>query len=253
MGCRGFVVSEFRPTDLLRKLVDQRVDFVIVGGVAGTLAGSPLVTNDLEGLFLHELGHAIGIDHTEDTTAVMCGYVWQTMTSPACDYQHINRIPEPDDLEAIQLLYGTHRGDFNDTDTLDVDDIDQFIAERNTGTNNPIFDLTGDGLVNQDDVSFWVTDSSMANTGFGDTNLDRKVNSSDAAILGGSFGTLIGATWGMGDFSGDGQVNSSDAAILGGNFGLDNSGLAAVPEPGSLVLLAVGVFALITRRRQLRS
>jgi hypothetical protein len=29
-------------------LVDQRVDFVIVGGVAGTLAGSPLVTNDLD-------------------------------------------------------------------------------------------------------------------------------------------------------------------------------------------------------------
>ncbi len=209
-----------------------------------------MVTNDLEGLFLHELGHAIGIDHSEDTSAVMCGYVCPPDYFPNCDYQHINRIPEQDDLDAIQLLYGTHRGDFNDTDTLDVNDIDQLIAERNAGTNNPIFDLTGDGLVNQDDVSFWVTDPSMAHTGFGDVTLDRRVNSSDAAILGGNFGTLVGATWGMGDFTGEGQVNSSDAAILGGNFGLDNSGLAAVPEPGSLGLLAVGAFALIMRRRR---
>ena len=40
--------DEFRPTDLLRQLVDHDVDFVIVGGVAGTLAGSPIVTNDLD-------------------------------------------------------------------------------------------------------------------------------------------------------------------------------------------------------------
>jgi hypothetical protein len=38
----------FDPVDLLRALLRYEVRFVVVGGVAGTLAGSPVVTRDLD-------------------------------------------------------------------------------------------------------------------------------------------------------------------------------------------------------------
>ncbi|HVS15868.1 MAG TPA: hypothetical protein VMV46_18240 [Thermoanaerobaculia bacterium] len=38
----------FDPVELLRILVDHDVRFVVVGGVAGTLAGSPITTRDLD-------------------------------------------------------------------------------------------------------------------------------------------------------------------------------------------------------------
>ncbi len=100
-------------------------------------------------------------------------------------------------------------------------DIDLLYAEKNAGTNNSLFDLTNDGQVTQEDVDLLVR--VILGTEYGDINLDRKVNSSDAAILGGNFGTQSDALWSDGDFNGDGKVNSSDAAILGGKFGFDES------------------------------
>lgn len=38
----------FRPVELLRILIRHRADFVVVGGVAGNLAGSPVATADLD-------------------------------------------------------------------------------------------------------------------------------------------------------------------------------------------------------------
>jgi predicted nucleotidyltransferase len=38
----------FDPVELLRALLRHEVRFVVVGGVAGTLAGSPVVTRDLD-------------------------------------------------------------------------------------------------------------------------------------------------------------------------------------------------------------
>lgn len=40
--------APFDPVELLRVLVRHEVDFVVVGGVAGTLAGSPIATQDLD-------------------------------------------------------------------------------------------------------------------------------------------------------------------------------------------------------------
>src|SRR3954469_21805348 len=39
---------EFRPTRLLRKLVDEGVDFVVIGGVAAVVHGSAQITRDLD-------------------------------------------------------------------------------------------------------------------------------------------------------------------------------------------------------------
>ncbi|MEQ1528735.1 MAG: matrixin family metalloprotease [Methylococcales bacterium] len=68
----------------------------------GTLLNTTYAPNDFSGLFLHELGHALGINHSSDTSAVMCGIP----PASTCDYSHINRILEADDIAAIQTLYG---------------------------------------------------------------------------------------------------------------------------------------------------
>ena len=53
--------------------------------------------NDLEGLVVHEIGHTMGIAHT-NICSVMSG-------NPAC-YELLNRELDPDDIAAAQFLYG---------------------------------------------------------------------------------------------------------------------------------------------------
>lgn len=75
--------------------------------------GAPLQTgpgglylNDIEGLLIHELGHTLGIGHSEDTTAILCGYQSPLFNGSACDYTHVNRVLTADDLNAVRNIYG---------------------------------------------------------------------------------------------------------------------------------------------------
>lgn len=72
----------------------------------GTPINVTYAPNDFSGLFLHELGHALGIDHSGDSSAVMCGYHSVDNPTTDCDYSHINRTLTADDIAAIQQLYG---------------------------------------------------------------------------------------------------------------------------------------------------
>ena len=85
----------------------------------------------------------------------------------------------------------------------------------------------------------------------GDANRDSFVNEADAAILATHWQTLSGATWAMGDFNGDYAVNDIDATIMAVNWQSGASG--AVPEPGTLTLLAICGLTLLglgARRRK---
>jgi hypothetical protein len=95
--------------------------------------GDPLQTgpgglylNDVEGLVLHEIGHTLGLGHSTVTSAVMCGYVSPAFDGSTCDYDHVNRVLDPDDLDAVANIYGPAPpadGDVSFDCTVDVADV----------------------------------------------------------------------------------------------------------------------------------
>ena len=85
----------------------------------------------------------------------------------------------------------------------------------------------------------------------GDANFDGRVDLSDFGVLKANFGS--GKYRNQGDFDSDGQVTLSDFGVLKANFG--QTGAAAVPEPSSVLLAAIGICGLgiaraARRRRQ---
>ncbi len=84
----------------------------------------------------------------------------------------------------------------------------------------------------------------------GDANYDGTVNEADAAILASNWLTEEDAAWTMGDFNGDGNVNDLDATLLASNWQVGASDQASLPEPGTLVLLLVGMSVLLVSRKR---
>lgn len=70
--------------------------------------------NDFAGLVAHELGHALGLAHSDETTSLMCGYVGPAFDGGQCHWADpdgngqapITRQPKSDDIAGIQHLYG---------------------------------------------------------------------------------------------------------------------------------------------------
>jgi probable HAF family extracellular repeat protein len=95
----------------------------------------------------------------------------------------------------------------------------------------------------------------------GDTNMDGVTDVADLGVLATNFNTPSGANWRDGDMNGDGAVDVTDLGILATNY---NGGAqagsfaealaaypllaAAVPEPTTLGMLAVGSLAMLARR-----
>jgi len=87
----------------------------------------------------------------------------------------------------------------------------------------------------------------------GDANLDGEVDVVDLAVLANHMGS-VGADWVDGDFNGDMAVDVQDLATLANNFGAGGgAGPAPVPEPATILLLAVGGVAALRRKGRRRS
>ena len=120
-------------------------------------------------------------------------------------------------------------------------------------TGDMIFDLTGEGVVNQGDLIFW-----LANAGahelpsgnpfpLGDANLDGVVDGVDF-IKWNDNKFNSNPAWCAGDFNADGLVNGGDFIVWNDHkftSALDGArGMLPVPEPSGLwlALLALGLW-----------
>jgi len=149
------------------------------------------------------------------------------------------------------------RGDFNNDGVVDVVDVDLLLAEVKSGANSASFDLTDDGLVNELDIEYIVTEPTELNSYIGDANLDGEFNTGDlVATLGaGQYedAVAMNSTWATGDWNGDAEFSTSDLifALQGGGYeqGPRQAVRAApVPEPAGCVLFALGTIFLRRRR-----
>ena len=143
-------------------------------------------------------------------------------------------------------------GDFNSSRTFDVADIDrltQAIADRST---DPQFDLNENGIVDGDDLDVWIRD--LAQTWYGDSNLDGLFDSSDMVqvFAAGKYDNDKIARWSEGDWSGDGRFNSGDlvSAFAGGGYDAGPRTVAPVPEPSTSALLVALCFFARHLRKQ---
>lgn len=96
-------MSEFAPSEIVRLLTEAGVDFIIVGGVAATLAGSPLTTRDLD--LVYETGRE-NIDRLLE--------VLQRIDARYKDPAGRRIVPDPSKLSEIKVnLLSTSLGDLD--------------------------------------------------------------------------------------------------------------------------------------------
>lgn len=70
--------------------------------------------NDFAGLATHEIGHSLGLAHSDVPESVMCGYVGPGFDGSLCHWADpdangqapITRVPKPDDVAGARHLYG---------------------------------------------------------------------------------------------------------------------------------------------------
>ena len=145
-------------------------------------------------------------------------------------------------------------GDVNNDGQFNVADIDELHRGIREGLTGERYDVNGDGSINSGDRDYLV--NVIAKTYVGDSDLNGVFDSGDfvAVFQAGEYEDGIdgNSTWATGDWNGDTEFNTGDfvdAFQAGGYEAGPRAAVAAVPEPGSLVLLGIGTLLLVARRR----
>ncbi len=132
--------------------------------------------------------------------------------------------------------------DLNLDGHVDTDDADLMVAEIVAGTNLPTFDLTDDGIVDQNDMEAWLWHSGVATLPHassyrsGDANLDGVVDGQDF-IVWNSHKFSNTSAWSQGDFNADGVTDGRDFIVWNQNKFTASDRVTFVPEPMSTLLL----------------
>ena len=135
-------------------------------------------------------------------------------------------------------------GDFNGDANVDHGDIDLLREAIRTGSTELLFDANDDGAIDNDDLLFHV--QAIVGTQLGDANLDMRVDDIDLSRLKLHFG--LGSVWAAGNFTSDALIDAKDLAIARENFGFLASPSPGAPEPASVSLFSVAIFALRRQR-----
>ncbi len=140
-------------------------------------------------------------------------------------------------------------GDFNGDQRLDIDDLSLITRRRGNMSDDSIYDLDQNGLVDDTDRRIWI--HQLKQTRFGDSNLDGEFNSGDltAVFQAAKYDLDEAAGWAEGDWTGDGRFDSSDltAAFQDGGYQMPQATDNTVPEPSSAILIAFGIIRLCRR------
>lgn len=140
--------------------------------------------------------------------------------------------------------------DFTGDSNCTGDDINLLVAEIAAVTNDPSFDLTGDGLVDLADRDEWLAQAGAMNLAsmnpyqLGDATLDGTVDGQDFLAWNTNKFAMI-AAWTAGDFNADGTVDGPDFLIWNSNkFTSADGGVSSVPEPAAAGLALLGLLGL---------
>ena len=123
-----------------------------------------------------------------------------------------------------------------------IDDIDALIMGIAAMTNDPSFDLNGDGVVDLADRDEWLAEAGAVNLPSGnpyfvaDFDLNSVVDGRDFNIWNDNKFSSTGQ-WSLGDANGDGVTDGQDFIEWNVNKFMSADGATAVPEPCAGVLL----------------
>lgn len=132
-----------------------------------------------------------------------------------------------------QLLITDLSGDFNGDGILGLADVDLLVENIAIGPPQALFDISGDGNVNQTDLDLWLQLAGAANLPSGnpylkgDANLDGVVDGLDFVEWNANKFTNV-AAWSAGDFTADGIVDGLDFVLWNENKFNSASNLRAV-------------------------
>ncbi len=125
-------------------------------------------------------------------------------------------------------------------------EIDELATAIRSGSQDPQWDLNGDGHVDADDQVYWVTE--LRNSFFGDSNLDGEFSSDDLVWVFqlGQYEDEVSADsiWGTGDWNGDQEFDTHDFLLAFQHGGYEQGprdAVAIVPECTSGWMLLVAL------------
>lgn len=155
------------------------------------------------------------------------------------------------DAVLFALEHYTGYGDFDKNGFYQVEDVDALVAAIAGGSSDMRYDLTGDAILSEADLTAWLAEAGWALNASrapilpADANLDGVVDGQDF-IRWNNFKFTATAAWSHGDFNADGVVDGQDF-IRWNNFKFQSSdGNTAVPEP--VVPMAALLLGLFCRR-----
>ncbi|MEZ6120856.1 MAG: hypothetical protein R3C28_30360 [Pirellulaceae bacterium] len=136
-------------------------------------------------------------------------------------------------------------GDMDENGAVNAADIDFLSQQIRDVSADAYFDLDSNGSLDSADRSVWV--EQIANTFFGDANLDGQFDSSDLTLVFQAAeyenNVALDSTWAEGDWNGDAEFDSQDLilAFTANAYEQGPRSIRPVPEPTSCWWLALFV------------